>query len=178
MDENYLFHYYEAGAGPFKNLSSLSHEEALRVQDTLKQDGGVFASKRSDNYLLVRRQLEELARELFISKGGKPTKAYPHYMTFGACDWLKEWYRDGKELRIPIEEFDSRTIRFTYGDLFPTMRYKDGKPYRERLYLKHEIIELVKEIGWPQIWNRNGNMGPERYIEVQIWDDKVINKYL
>jgi hypothetical protein len=178
MEENYLFHYYEAENGPFRNLSALSNEDAQTVQDNLKLEGIVFASKRSDDYLLIRRQLEELARNIFISKGGKPRKSYPHYMTFGACDWLKEWYRDSKEIKIHIEEFDPRTISFTYGDLFPTMRYRDGKPYRERIYLKHEIIELVKEIGWPQIWNRNGNKGPERYIEVQVWDDKVINKYL
>lgn len=173
----FLYHYYESIHGPFANLSALSPEEAHKVQDRIRQRGDVFASKRPADYLVIRRQLEERARDIFISKGGKPVNDYPHYMTIGPCDWLKSWYKDGKELSIPIEQFDPKTISFTYGDLFPTMRYKDEKPYREKLYLKDEIVEVIEEFGWPQEWNRLGDKGPERYIEVQIWDDEVVSSY-
>jgi len=39
--------------------------------------------------MMIRRELERKAYEQFISKGGKPTKRYPHYMTLGACTWLE-----------------------------------------------------------------------------------------
>lgn len=178
MIEQYLYHYYEAEIGPFRNLSALTDEEAERVLDNIKRNKAVFASKRSDDYLAVRRKLEKHARNLFIAKGGKPINSYPHYMTYGACDWLREWYRDGKALKIPLDQFDPATISFTYGDLFPTMRFKDSKPYRDKVYTKPEIIALIEEFGWPQVWNRNGDLGPERYIEVQVWDDRIIQKYL
>jgi hypothetical protein len=77
-----------------------------------------------------------------------------------------------------MDQFDPEHISFTYGDLFPTMRFKDGKPYREKLYTKQEIIKIIEEYGLPQEWNKDGKKGPERYIEVQIWDDKDLMKHV
>lgn len=103
---------------------------------------------------------------------------YPHYMTLGRCKWLKEWYTTGEEIQIQISEFNPDILSFTYGDLFPTMRYKDGKPYREQIYTFHEIVKIIDEYGLPQAWNPDGDKGPERYIEVQVWDEEVLRKYM
>ncbi|MCJ8013198.1 hypothetical protein MUG84_15810 [Paenibacillus sp. KQZ6P-2] len=81
-------------------------------------------------------------------------------------------------IAINIDEFEESAISFTYGDLFPTMRYQDNKPYRRQVYTKQEIIKVIEEFEMPQEWNRNGDKGPERYIEVQVWDDAVIQRYL
>jgi hypothetical protein len=178
MENYYLYHYYESELGAFKNLSELTPEEANQVMNKLKQKGSVFASKRPDDYMRIRRELEKMARDMFVNKGGNPIKEFPHYMTLGSCNWLKEWYKDGRELNINMNEFDTGTISFTYGDLFPTMRYKDEKPYRGKIYNVVEIIELINQYGLPQEWNKDGSQGPERYIEVQVWDDKVIHKHL
>jgi hypothetical protein len=174
----FLHHYYEYECGPFRNLSDLGDEEAEAVQRTLKERGDVFASQRTDDYLTIRRQLEDQAREMFIRKGGEPVRARPHYMTLGACRWIMQWYRDGRELTLRIEEFDPRVISFTYGDLFPTMRYGDGRPYRGQVYTKDEILQVIDEYGLPQDWNADGSRGPERYIEAQIWDDAPLAKLL
>jgi hypothetical protein len=53
-------------------------------------------------------------------------------------------------------------------------RYQDGKPYRNQVYTLNEIRKVVNEFGLPQEWNFDGNKGPERYIEVQVWDDKSL----
>lgn len=155
----FLYHYYEHDRGPFKNLSSLSLEAGEEVLRQLRLDADVFASKRSDDYLKVRRDLENRARNLFIAKGGKPRQQYPHYMTLGECKWIQEWYRDGKVLRIDLEKFSSETISFSYGDLFPTMRYKDSQEYRGQIYTKSEIMDLIKRYGLPQQWNPDGKKG-------------------
>lgn len=178
MNSYYLYHYYESQLGPFKNLSGLSPYEANEIMSKLKQEGLVFASKRSDDYMQIRRDLEKKARIMFVNKGGKPTTNFPHYMTLGPCAWLKDWYKEGKELKINLNDFEPDTTSFTYGDLFPTMRYKDGKPYREKLYTREEIGRIIEQYGMPQEWNKEGNKGPERYIEVQVWDDNVINQFL
>jgi hypothetical protein len=174
----FLYHYYESRRGPFRSLTDMPIDEAMVLFKQLKSDPTLFASKRSDDYLLIRRELERKARELFIAKGGRPLRQTPHYMTLGKCDWLLEWYSDGQQLEIALSEFDESTISFTYGDLFPTMRYQDGKPYRGQVYTKDEIFDLIKEYGLPQNWNENGDKGPERYIEVQIWDDGPLMKYI
>lgn len=178
MKQLYLYHYYEAKRGPFKNLSALPVAEAQAIMKALQEENTVFASKRADDYLPIRLELEQRARAYFIQKGGKVKNKFPHYMTLGPCDWLKQWYNEGHELKIHIEQFNPETLSFTYGDLFPTMRFKDDKPYREQVYTIHEIKDVINQYGWPQQWNREGQKGPERYIEVQVWDDEVIKKFM
>ena len=71
-------------------------EEAQTVQNKLKKSGRVFASRRSDDYLLIRSELEDKARDLFIQKGGCPVRSRPHYMTWGETPWLQQWYEEGR----------------------------------------------------------------------------------
>ena len=175
---NVLYHYYEAEKGPFLSLSDLHDDEAEQVLNQLRQDKHLFASQRPPDYLKVRRTLEAQVRHLFIQKGGKPCRIRPHYMIVGACPWLKQWYRQGAEIQIPLTEFKAESISFTYGDTFPAMRYQDGRPYRGQVYVLSELAVVVEEYGLPQIWNPDGQKGPERYIEAQIWDDKPLKQYL
>ncbi len=173
----FLYHYYDVARGPFRNLSSLTAEEAAKVSEAIKREGVAFASKRQTDYLMIRRELEKKARDLFISKGGRPQNSYPHYMTLEKCDWLNTWYKNPACIAIDWDEFTEDSISFSYGDLFPTMRYEDDRPYRKQIYTKREIIQVIDEFGLPQEWNCNGEKGPERYVEVQIWDEALIDKY-
>ena len=52
--------------------------------------------------------------------------------------------------------------------------------YGENLSKKQGIYLwiLIEQYGLPQDWNEQGDKGPERYIEVQVWDDKPLMKYL
>lgn len=173
-----LHHYYERDLGPFRNLSDLPAEEAEAVQQRLRERGNVFASQRSADYLSVRRGLEDRARELFAGKGGRPVRARPHYMTLGPCPWLLDWYREGQELVIGLDQFDAAALSFTYGDLFPAMRLAGQRPYWGQVYTLEEIGAVIEEHGLPQEWNADGAGGPERYIEAQIWDGTPLSDYL
>ena len=175
---DFLSHYYEAGRGPFRNLSDLPPDEAEVILENIRQKGDVFASKRVKDYLDIRRGLEDKVRELFIKKGGKPQRQRPHYMILGDCSWLQKWYLDGQELRIPLASFQPEIVSFTYGDTFPAMRHQDGKPYREQIYTLDELPELVRLYGLPQEWNGEGKYGPDRYIEAQVWADEPIKQFL
>ena len=57
------------------------------------------------------------------------------------------------------------------------MRYQDGKAYRGQVYVLEELSGLLEQYGLPQVWNREGKYGPERYIEAQVWDDEPIQDY-
>ena len=173
-----LYHYYEAQKRPFLNLSDLPVDEAHRILNLLRQDTRLFASQRAADYLSLRWALETQVRNLFIQKGGKPHRLRPHYMIVGACPWVKEWYHEGAESQIPLTHFKAEGISFTYGDTFPAMRYQDGKPYRGQVYTLQELPALIAEYGLPQGWNADGQHGPERYIEAQIWDDEPLKAYL
>ena len=70
----------------------------------------------------------------------------PHYMVVEYSPWLSTWYENSAFIKIPIEEFDKKTISFTYGDSHPT--------FSDRV--------------------NDGRFGPERYIEAHIWSNEVI----
>lgn len=174
----YLYHYYEKAAGPFRSLSDLPPEDAEAVQARIRSEGNRFASRRADDYLIIRRGLENQIRNLFIAKGGKPLRDRPHYTILGACPWVKTWYVHGCEVCIPLAEVPPSSISFTYGDSFPAMRYQDGRPYRGQVYTLAELPELVARFSLPQIWNPEGSFGSDRYIEAQVWDDTPVQAYL
>lgn len=173
-----LCHYFEYGQGPFLNLSDLPLAEAELVLSTIRQNGQTFASQRALDYLTIRWELEERVRCLFAAKGGRPQRARPHYMTVGCCPWLLDWYLQGCEISIPLANFASDSISFTYGDTFPALRVQDGRPYRGQVYTLAELPGLIERYGLPQVWNGDGKSGPERYIEAQIWDDAPLQHLL
>jgi hypothetical protein len=145
-------------------------EQAEQVMDEIRRNGNRFASQRSSDYLKKRFEVENQIRKLFEEKGGQPRLVRPHYMILGSCPWVKAWYVDGRELQIKLDSFPIDCLSFTYGDSFPAMNYKDGKPYRGQVYNRNELTEIIKQYGLPQEWNPDGKGGPERYIEAQVWD--------
>jgi hypothetical protein len=176
----YLYHYFEKELGAFRNLSDLHISEAKEILNKITRDRpSSQAAQRDPDYMKRRVKYEELARKMFIEKGGKPARAAPHYMVVEVCWWLYTWYIDGCYIKIPIEEFDFSSISFTYGDMHPTFSpvVNDSKEYRKQLYTYHEILEVIKKYGLPQKWNADGKYGPERYIEVQVWSNDTIKKY-
>jgi RimJ/RimL family protein N-acetyltransferase len=174
----FLSHYYEAATGPFRNLSHLPSAEAEARMMAIRKQGDIFASRRPEDYLTIRRTLEDKVRTLFVAKGGRPQLSRPHYMILGSCPWVKSWYKQGCELRVSLAEFDPLSVSFTYGDTFPAMRYQDGSPYRDCVYTLEEVPALVQQYGLPQTVNPDGARGPDRYIEAQVWAAEPIDSYI
>lgn len=177
----FLYHYFDNTIGPFKNLSDLSIEDANKVlREIADTKPNVQCAKRSSDYMQARAYYENILRSEFLKKGGLIQRKVPYYMVVEYSPWLSSWYENSAFIKIPIEEFDLRTVSFTYGDSHPTFseRVNDGKEYRKKLYTYYEILEIIKKYGLPQEWNEDGKYGPERYIEAHIWSDEVIGRYL
>ncbi|WP_127585574.1 hypothetical protein [Paenibacillus koleovorans] len=168
-DFQYAYHYFEASEGPFRSLTELPEKDAESVLRRLRERGKSFASQRAADYLTIRRELEQRVRGEFQAKGGRPVTRVPVSMTLGPCPWIQSWYESGQFVRIPLSDLQPSAISFTYGDLFPTMRLQDGKPYRAQVYTLAELPALIEKFGFPQVWNAAGAAGPERYIEIQVW---------
>ena len=160
----FLYHFYDARSGPFRSLTSVSQDEAREIIERIKTE----------------RNCERMLREAFAKKGGIMEIDSPHYMVLEFSPWLSTWYEESRYIKIPVEEFDLRTVSFTYGDSMPTFSDSvyDGKEYRKKVYFYDEILEIIKKYGMPQDWNDDGKYGPERYIEAHIWSDKVIKNYI
>jgi hypothetical protein len=66
----FLYHYYESACGPFRSLSDLTPEEAAVVQEQIRLEGRRFASRRTPDYLKIRRELETHIRDFIYCQGG------------------------------------------------------------------------------------------------------------
>lgn len=178
----YLYHYYDSKIGPFVSLSDLPPDEAEAVLAAIKRDRPhVQSAKRQPSYIEDRRHYEEILKAEFLKKGGIIRRSAPHYMVVEHSPWLSTWFDNPASLRIPAEEFDLRTVSFTYGDSHPTFsprpRADDWKEYRRKLYTYEEILDIIEKYGLPQDWNDDGAQGPERYVEAHIWADEPIDRY-
>ncbi len=176
-----LYHYYDLDHGAFRTISDLPDEQALALEAKIRADKpDSQCASRFSEYLHWRRHYEDILRDEFRKMGGRMERENPHYMVVEACPWLWSWYEKPALVKIPLEAFDPRTISFTYGDSHPTFspRCKDNKEYRKRLYDVDGIRDLIARYGYPQEWNADGAFGPERYIEVQVWSDETIGKYV
>jgi hypothetical protein len=177
----HLYHYFDKRTGPFKSLTTVSKEEAQKVMEQIKQERpNSQCASRHDKYVQYRHNCEAILRREFAAKGGIMEIETPHYMVVEHSPWLSTWFEQCDFLKIPVEEFDLRTVSFTYGDSMPTFSdsVNDGKEYRKKLYTYDEILQVIDKYGLPQDWNDDGAHGPERYIEVHVWSDETIKKYL
>ena len=176
----YLYHFFDKRTGPFKSLTAVSAEEAKTVMEKIRRERpNSQCAQRHDKYVEYRHNCENILKREFAKKGGVMEIDSPHYMVVEFSHWLSTWYEQSEYIKIPIEEFDTRTLSFTYGDSMPTFSdsVNDGKEYRKKLYTYEEILQVIDKYGLPQDWNDDGSRGPERYIEVHVWSDKVIKQY-
>ena len=177
----YLYHYFDKRTGPFKSMTALPEDEGKRLLEQIKaQRPGSMCAQRDKEYIANRSNCEKILQKEFQAKGGIIEIPHPHYMVVEHSPWLYSWYEQPDYIKIPVEEFDTRKISFTYGDSMPTFSPKvnDGKEYRRKLYTYDEIQEIIDKYGLPQEWNNDGVHGPERYIEVHVWSDETIRKYV
>ena len=177
----YLYHFYDRRTGPFKSLTKLSTDEASDVMRKIREERpNSFCAARTDEYVEKRKACEAILRREFAAKGGIMEIDSPHYMVVGFSPWLSTWYEQSEYVKIPIEEFDLKTVSFTYGDSLPPFSDKvnDGKEYRKKLYTYDEILSVIDRYGLPQDWNPDFRYGPECYVEVQVWTDRGLEKWI
>lgn len=177
----YLYHYYDKKSGPFKSLTKVSSDEAREILERIRiQRPDSMCAKRDEDYIVKRRRCEEIIKREFLKKGGIIEADSPYYMVVEHSPWLSTWYEQGDYIKIPITEFDTRNISFTYGDSMPTFSplIDDDKEYRKQVYTYEEILKIIEKYGLAQDWNNDGLHGPERYIEAHVWSDMPIKKYI
>jgi hypothetical protein len=171
-----LCHYYEKEKGPLLSLSDLPDEEAIKVQDALKEGDNIYTKRDSDGqYMFYRRRIEHRIRTMFINKGGNPIRNTPLYFIIGECDFCKSWYKNAEVIRIPIADIDLNTVSFTYGDSFPTFdpSHGDTSEYRQNVYTYNEVKTIIEKYGWPQDMqcDEETPYWQPRYVEAQLWSD-------
>ncbi len=111
---DYLIHLYQKGSEPFRSLSALPDDEAVRIMRSLYRAGSVYWERFEDaaQYLAMRRQTENWLRQEFLAKGGCPRDPYPIYMVWGRTKWLETAMNPvtvatTAEIQVPLALFES-----------------------------------------------------------------------
>jgi hypothetical protein len=186
---NYLTHYYTKGTPPFRSLSTLSDDEALRLMTALCDDT-LFGERFKDplQYLHNRQRTEHWVRAEFIAKGGQPVEPYPIYMVLGFSPWIKRAVPatfDTGEIRIPLSVLAEGDVSFTYPDSMISHWFNRDRPaeyyqpdYHGKVFTRSEILAIIAARGLPEDgWEPRlpNHLAP--YIEAQVWNREPLLVY-
>jgi hypothetical protein len=186
---DYLTHYYINGTPPFRSLSTLPDDEALKLMTAL-YDETAFGVRFKDplQYLRDRRRTEQWVRSEFIAKGGQPQEPYPIYMALGSSQWLVKAAPQTSyhgEIQIPLGDFQEGDVSFTYPDSMVSHWFGTDKPieyyqpdYHGRVFTRSEILAIVARRGMPEEgWEPRLPDHLPPYIEAQVWNRAPLLAY-
>lgn len=190
---DHLTYYYTRGTPPFRSLSALPPDEAIKIMQDLyikNEESILFERFREpQQYLERRRQTEQWVREQFIAKGGRPQEAYPISMVLGNSRWVEKHAPGAldtqSDMRIPLSILNEEEVSFTYPDSMISFWFGMEKPaefympeYHGRIFTLSEIQEIIEAKGLPEDgWaiNLPDSMAP--YIEAQVWNHVKLIEY-
>lgn len=177
----YLTHYYRRGVLPFRALSGLSEEQALKIMEELCDDSLVFSRfKEPREYMKNRLEVEEWVRGKFIEKGGVPRDNYPLYAVLGRSEGIEKYSSQYnlEQIRLPISLFKETDISFTVPDSMASFGLARAKAvdlyipeFHGHVYTLSEI-KCFSQTELDEVLDRL----PDRtipYVEVQIWNHTI-----
>ncbi len=165
-------HTYDPGNPFLSNICDLAPDEAEAVLDRIRQAG---VRKIKPTYLARRYETEEWLIRERRRLLGNTRRERPVYCFLGDFDDGLDLSRPNA-LVMPLAAFPAEVLTFTYPDSMASLPYAiredlaaDRRPYHGRVFTLEEIKTIVKEHGMP---------GPtERFIEVQVWDERPILEF-
>jgi len=186
--EHYLYRYFKIGMNPFKSTSEFADDEIPVFMKKHFLSHSWFHANPIQR-IRNRRKVEKWLHEEFIKSGGNPKTEHPCYFTLGPSTFLKNFESfDGEsiELKIPLNEFSSEDISFTYPDSFFSEWLNQNqnhplfnKKLNGRVFTLNELLDLLSQDAFPtdQFINTPNYEYPF-YIEAQIWNyDHLLNNY-
>ena len=105
---------------PLKNIMRLPKEEAFKkakeLADCHPETTAFYRFSDFDNYYVLRENQDKFLYDEFVKLGGKPKEKHPLSFVIEGSDYLKEWFGNGIETRIPLNKIKAEHISFTIGD--------------------------------------------------------------
>lgn len=189
---DYLVHLYKSGAEPFRTLSILPEQDAIRIMQSLYMAGSIFWERFDDpaGYLRLRKQIEQHIRQAFIAKGGMPREPHPIYMAFGRTRWMLNsvdavTLATTTEIEVPLSLFEECDVSFTYPDsMVSFLLAKETEAeyylpdYYGKIFTLAEIRSIVEMNGLPgEKWGNKLPSSLPNYIEAQVWNHEPLLEY-
>ncbi len=173
-----IVNYCHPHCQPLKNIMRLPKEEAFALARELAQKNkNTTAFCRFadfENYYPRRIEADALLHTQFLALGYAASQKHPLSFVFEGSEYLKNWFSNGVETRIPLDGIPSCDISFTFGDSMGVLK-------------RNEPLRLVsKDMLLGEIAAYRGTLSDylceieEKcfYIEVQVWNDESVLSYL
>lgn len=173
----YITNYCDKKCSPMDSITKLPVNEAYSLAKNLSQYAGTsftsfsrFSDKDFDGYYKKRIRTEEWLYRSFIALGGKPRHSHPIYFVLGESTYLNEWFDDGIQTKLLLNDVDAADISFTYGD---SMSMMDSEA-RMNPFTEETLLQFIHETTYDINAFLNELDKQNRYIEVQLWNDRYI----
>ena len=115
-----LVNYCHPDCVPLKNIMRQTKEKAFKMakdlSDAHPETTAFYRFKDFENYYKLREAQDKYLYDSFLAIGGKPETDHPLSFVIEGSKYLKEWFGNGIETRIPIKGIDKKHISFTLGD--------------------------------------------------------------
>ena len=177
-----ITHNYDPSRGRFLNLCNLPDCEAEAILAAINSSG---RRTIKSNYLVRRRRTEAWLLSERTRKLGKPSLRHPIYFFLGDMADGADPSRPASVV-LPLSAFADDMVTFTYPDSMaslPLGTHADDagerKPYHGQVFTLNEIRDVVSAFGMPRRFEFGAfGGGPDRFIEVQLWDDEPLRVLL
>ncbi len=174
FDELVLVNYCHPDCEPLKNIMRLPRDEAFalarKMAETHPETTAFYRFADFDNYYALREAQDRYLYARFKELGGIPEEEHPLSFVIEGSDYLKEWFGNGPEIRLPLREIESCDVSFTVGD----SGAEYGKNGSVELLTKEELQRRTdRSGGFEAFLQENG----KHYVEVQLWSDRYIKNW-
>lgn len=165
-----LVNYCHPDCTPLMNIMRLPEEAAFalarKLADAHPDTTAFYRFADFPNYYALRKAQDAYLYEKFIEKGGQPEETHPLSFVIQGSDYLRDWFGNGIETRIPLKDIAPCHISFTIGDSGAEFQ-KNGSV---EILTMNELCGLMDQYGgdFDAFIQATGR----HYIEVQLWSDR------
>jgi len=166
-----LINYCHPDLEPMQNIMRLPKAQAFclakQLSDAHPDTTAFYRFADFENYYALREKQDAYLHAQFTALGGEPEEKHPLSFVVEGSAYLKEWFGNGIETRLPLCKIDPKHISFTVGDSGSNYEKNGGielltaDALVERMAAFESFDAFIKSTG------RN-------YIEAQLWSDRYI----
>lgn len=171
FDKLILVNYCHPDCTPLMNIMRLPKADAFELARSMAaahpETTAFYRFADFENYYALREKQDAYLYARFIEIGGKPEEKHPLSFVIENSDYLREWFGNGIETKLPLRDIDPCHISFTVGDSGADYQ-KNGKV--DLLTLEDLRSCLAEYENFDAFMKETGR----NYVEVQLWSDRYI----
>ena len=169
-----IVNYCHPDCTPMLNIMRLPEAEAFRLARELAESHpdttAFYRFADFDNYYALRRKQDEYLHARFVELGGLPEERNPLSFVVEGSDYLREWFGNGAQTRLPLKAVAACHISFTVGD--------SGAEFQKRGSVELLTVdELRRRVGaYGGDFEAFLRASGRHYVEAQLWSDRYVRR--